>query len=357
MRKIIPLIILLLLIVQLSFAQEEEIDICVQNIEIAQQRYDEGRIQDIQELLNDCIKGGTYDKAQKSQALRLLTLAYIFLEDEKNSEATMLQLLETNHEFRVNPAIDPTEFINLHEQFRYKPLFNLGIRYITNFAQPIPIELNSSLNLTNTRHEYSYIYGFVGVGLNFEYEIFDRFILYPEIHFKIMSISRTDTQPGVITGQDYITIANLENQQWLSLPVSVKYNFEFQNLPKFKLYANLGGSIDYLLGSSRPADKSTLALPNDPKVGFTVNSSDDKNSINFGILAGGGATFKIGEGFFSLEARYVYSLTKLTNPGSILNPADPSQINTLVQDDIYRLNHIAFSIGYTANIYIPKQLR
>ena len=143
MKKIFLLI--LFLVTQIAIVHGQETDVCVQNIELAQQRFDEGRIQDIQVLLDDCIKRGGFDKAQKSQALRLMTLSYIFLEDEKNAEASMLLLLETNHEFQVNPAIDPTEFINLHDRYRTKPLFNVGFRYISNFAQPIVTDINSSL--------------------------------------------------------------------------------------------------------------------------------------------------------------------------------------------------------------------
>jgi len=246
MKKILFLIIVFTS--HLAFGQEEEVlDVCIQNIEIAQQRYDEGRIQDIQPLLTDCLNKGSYTKAEESQVLRLLTLSYIFLEDDKNAEATMLRLIETNHEFQVNATIDPTEFINLHEQFRYKPVFNVGIRYIFNFAQPVVTDLNSSLNLNGQRPVYAMQFGFVGFGINFEYEFAENFMLYPELNYKNMAISRTETQSGVISGTEYMTIENFEDQTWLSLPVSVKYNLHFQKFPTLKAYANLGGSVDYLL--------------------------------------------------------------------------------------------------------------
>jgi hypothetical protein len=355
MKKILLLIIIFT--AHLAKAQEEVLDVCIQNIEIAQQRYDEGRIQDIQPLLNDCLKGGTYTKAEKSQVLRLLTLSYIFLENEEKAEATMLQLIESNHEFLVNPAIDPTEFINLHEQFRYKPVFNVGVRYIANFAQPIVSDLNSSFSLTDTRPEYSIIFGFIGFGLNFEWEFLDNLILYPEIHYKNMSVSRIEYQPGIISGAEYITQTNYEDQVWLSLPVSVKYVFDFQTIPTVKAYANLGASLDYLLSAKRPSDGTILETPNDPVVGFNSTTTEDKNRLNYGIFAGGGVTYKAGEGFVSLEVRYLYSLSKVTTAENILNPTDPTQFNSGVQDDVYRMNHIAISLGYTLNIYMPKQLR
>jgi len=355
MKKIILLI--LFLASQIAIAQEQETDVCVQNIEIAQQRFDEGRIQDIQSLLLDCLERGGFNSAQKSQALRLLTLSYIFLEDVDKAEANMLSLLEEDHEFKVNPAIDPTEFINLHEQFRYKPLFNLGGRYIFNFAQPIVTDLNSSLSQTVEVPVYTIQFGTLGIGLNFEYEFFKNLILYPEIHFKNMAILRTEHQKGSATGEEYITIENHEDQQWVSMPISVKYNLVFPNIPKLKLYANLGGSIDFLLNAKKPSDKAVRTTPNDPEVGFNLTTTSDKNRLNFGLIAGGGVAFKIGEGFVSLEGRYLHSLTKVTKPENILQPSDPAQNNTGIQDDIYRLNHIAISIGYTLNIYMPKQLR
>ena len=356
MKKI--LLLTIIFTSHLAIAQEEEVlDVCVQNIEIAQQRYDEGRIQDIQPLLTDCLNKGTYTKAEKSQVLRLMTLSYIFLEDEENAEATMLRLIQENHEFQVNAAIDPTEFINLHEQFRYKPVFNIGARYIFNFAQPMVTDLNSSFNLSNTRPEYSIIFAFVGFGVNFEYEFYENLVLYPEIHYKNMSISNITKNDGLLGTTDYMVAENFEDQTWLSLPVSVKYNFVFPSMPKIKAYANLGGSLDYLLNSKRSSDGTTLTILNAPVVGFNTNSTDDKNRLNYGIIAGGGVTLKASEGFISLEVRYLHSLSKLVKSDNVLNPTDPAQINTGVQDDIYRLNHIAISIGYTLNVYMPKQLR
>lgn len=343
----------------LVFAQEESTDPCVQNIEIAQQRYDEGRIQDIQPLLLDCLEQGRYDKAQKSQVLRLLTLSYIFLEEDDKAEATMLELLHTNHEFQVNATIDPTEFINLHERFRYKPLFSVGGRYIFNLSQPIISGINSAASLTNARPEYDLGVGLFGFGINFEWEFADNFVLYPELQYKTMNVAKTDYVIGVVNqnNEPYITIKNVTNMQWLSIPISVKYYFNFSNTRDLRLYANLGGSMDYLLSYNRSPDKNVAEFLEAPAIGESINGADDQNRLNFGVFAGGGITYKLGEGFVSLEARYQYSFTDVTQDPYVINPGNPKQLTTLVQDDIYKLNHIAISLGYTLNIYIPKQLR
>ena len=280
----------------LSMAQDEATSVCVQKIELAQQRYDEGRIQDIQALLKDCIDGGTYDKAQKSQALRLLTLSYLFLEDEENAEATMLQLISANHEFQVNAAIDPTEFINLHEQFRYKPLFNVGVRYILNLSQPIVTELNSSLNLNGARPEYIPQVSIFSLGVNFEYEFYKDLVLYPEIHYRTMTVYKTYSQNSYLNDPDtgtkdvFLTTNNYDKQAWISLPVSVKYLLHLKNAPKIKFYANLGASMDYLLSSEKPGDNAKLETRNSSDVAITTSSTDDKNRLNFGVFGGGGIT-------------------------------------------------------------------
>jgi len=354
-------LLILVFITHLAIGQEQQTTNCVQNIEIAQQKYDEGRIQDIQSLLKNCIEAGNYTKAEESQALRLLTLSYIFLDDEENAEATMLRLLETNHEFEIIPAIDPTEFINLHARYRTKPLFNIGVRYIFNYAQPIVTELNSAFNLNIERHGYTMIFGIFGVGVNFEYEFAENFIIYPEIHYKSMSVAYSAKQQGVgkniLSDTAYVELEYFEDQQWLSLPVSVKYKFNFKNLPSIKVYANAGVAVDLLLKSTFPADGTTLNTKGDPEVGFALITTKDHNILNFGVFAGGGITYKMGEGFFSLEGRYQYTFTNFTKPEKVLNPTNPQSINLLAQHDLYKLNHIAFSIGYTRSMYFPKKLK
>ena len=84
-----------------------------------------------------------------------------------------------------------------------------------------------------------------------------------------------------------------------------------------KAYANLGASVDLLLDSSLPSDGTTLNTLGDPEVGFTINSTKDHNSLNFGVFAGGGVTHKLGEGFVSFEARYLHSFTKFTKPEKV----------------------------------------
>ncbi len=351
--------IFILLIITIAYpvsAQVSEDKPCVQNIQTAQQRYDEGRIQDIEPLLLNCLEQADFTKAQKAEALRLLTLAYIFLDEEQKAESTMLRLLKTYHEFQANPAIDPTEFITLYNQFRHEPVFNIGIKYMVNLSQVQVTQLNSALDLNSNKPAYQPRVGIFGLGINFEYKVADRLFLFPELQFRNMAVQRTQTQNGTASGTPYISTTTFEEMQWLSLPVSAKYIIPFKQQPKFKLYLLGGLSVDYLLKATKPVDANVLQMLNDQDVTFQLTTTADKKPLNFGAQAGLGATYKVSEGFLSLELRYAYSFTNLTKPGNVLQPSQAAQINTLIQDDIYKLHHIAISLGYTLNIYIPKPL-
>ena len=352
-----PLVVILsmcLFMATSGYAQD-----CVQNLETAQQRFDEGRIQDIEGLLKTCVLQNVYTKGEKSQALRLLTLAYIYLEEPVEADYNMLRLLKTNHEFEINPAIDPTQFINLYKKYRTKPLFKVGARYIANLTSPYVTELNSSLDASGPGADKgTYVVSFapVGLGINFEYALSDKFYLYPEIQYIAKIIHKDITQKMLTSDDTYFSIENEEDQNWLSIPISVKYVFDIS--PKFNMYVNAGGSFDYLIDAEKPGDEAFLDTNGASTVGFTIeNKQQDHNKINFAVLAGGGATYKIGEGFISFEARYSYGLTKVTVPANALTPTDSRQIgNMMIQDDGYKLNSVFLSLGYTHNIYVPKKI-
>jgi len=137
------------------YGQEEKSD-CVIKLEQAQAKYDQGRIQDVEPLIEDCLAEEGFDKTGKTQALKLLTLSYLFLEEPEKAGETMLKLLHTNHLFTVNSAIDPSEFINLYDKYRHDPLFSVGFLGGLTRASPIITQLNSAQNLTNeNRQKYT----------------------------------------------------------------------------------------------------------------------------------------------------------------------------------------------------------
>lgn len=114
-----------------ALAQEER---CTQNLEEAQLRYDEGRIQEVEPLVLNCLETNVFDKAQSVLALRLLILSAIFQNRDEKADGLMLELISTDHEFVPDEALDPTEFINLYNSYRTKPIFSVGIKGGQNWS-------------------------------------------------------------------------------------------------------------------------------------------------------------------------------------------------------------------------------
>src|SRR5258706_2991717 len=158
---------------------------CSQTLRLASSTYEQGRLHELPGLLDGCIKSG-FTLDQKVQAYKLLTLAYIYLEEPEKADASMLLLLETNTEFQINEAIDPAEFIALYKTFRTTPVYRIGGKGGANIAQP---NVASSDNTNDGSSNYKYKFGF---SAGFSAEIPVRILkaknltLNPELYFQII---------------------------------------------------------------------------------------------------------------------------------------------------------------------------
>src|SRR6478609_109001 len=83
---------------------------CTQTLRTARSTYDQGRLHELPSLLEGCIKNG-FTQQEKVEAYKLLVLAYIYLEEPTKADEAMLNLLNTDHYFKINEATDPAEFI------------------------------------------------------------------------------------------------------------------------------------------------------------------------------------------------------------------------------------------------------
>jgi len=334
-------------------AQQER---CTQNLEDAQLRYDEGRIQDVESLILSCLETKVYDKAQSVQALRLLILSSIFQEQEELADDLMLQLLETSHEFEPDQALDPTEFINLYYTYRTKPILNIGFHAGANLSFNDVMALHT-VGQQGWKKEYTIVNG-ISAGLLYEWEFKPRWILYPELQYVQKKYTFTEEYMGILSN-DVVATGNInETYIWVELPVSVQYVFTDNR--QFKPYVFLGGTFGYLLSSEYPGDNTTRTREDAPVVQLsTVKSGEDRNRLSVSALAGAGVKIKLGEGYLTLEGRFNYQLTQLTIDEDGLTPSDN-------QDLVYGLSewynsfnqHTAsLMVGYTKTFYNPKKLQ
>lgn len=340
------------------FAQEDKSD-CVIKLEQAQEKYDQGRIQDVEPLIGECLAGTEFDKVEKTQALKLITLAYIFLEEPELAESTMLQLLETSHEFTVNQAIDPSGFINLYNKYRHDPLYSIGFLAGGVVATPIITQLNSTQDLNNdSRQTYTPLFAIRG-GINGEYEFMDKFYASAGIYYSSIKFQKIhkSTQPFSALTNEEAGFQGDEGQTSIEIPLLLQYHL-IENR-KLTPYVSAGVSPSFLISANYPGDALKNEVPGSAPVAVqTISLINDRNRFNLSAVGLVGVKYKIGEGFLNVQLRYSFGIFQSSKEASALEPDDPNLLWELSESsDGFRLQDLGISIGYTKHFYKPKKLR
>jgi len=355
-RYYILIILGLLAIAPIMLVAQDEKSDCVIKLEQAQTKYDQGRIQDVEPLIGNCLLSKEFDDAAETQALKLLTLSYLFLEEPEKAEETMLMLLKANHEFAVNPAIDPSEFINLYEKYRHEPIFNAGVQLGIVFGSPIITHLNGVSDLNNdSRQTYAPLLGVRG-GLNIEYKLKPKIYAVGGINFQIIEFEKTHTSLGILSGAENGEFSGAEEITSLEMPLTGIYHLlEKQS---FTIYAGLGIAPQFLISESYQSDATTLAIEGSTVTTNVIDLTANRGRFNLSAIGVAGAKIKIGEGYLNVKLRYSQQVFNSSRPENSLIPSNPNLLWELSESpDGFRMQDIGFSIGYRANIYRPKKLR
>lgn len=323
---------------------------CAQTLRLAQSIYEQGRLQELPDLLKGCIESGFNDE-EKVNAYKLLTLTYIYLEEPEKADANMLALLRTDTEFKVNPAVDPAEFVALYKTFRTKPIYRIGGK-LGGTASHTSVVSADHANDGNTTQSTGY-----GFAASVSAEIplhgkMEHFTLNPELSFQILSYETVNA------GGDTATVSPaVESSTWISLPVLLQYNlFERRGARKDGLthyYLSGGLSANYLLSSSKGISSTREGSAGIDESSFAVDAQ--RNAFNASAILAAGFKKKIGKGFLVVEVRYSAGLIPLSRK------SDTYENPTLLfdyhyADGIYKLNTLSLSAGYVINRYHPKKL-
>jgi hypothetical protein len=339
MKKfLIPLCCCIGLSYQYSYSQTS----CAQTLRLAQSIYEQGRLHELQNTLAECLKGNNFTPQEKVAAYKLLTLAYIYLEEPEKADKSMLEILTLQKEFQVNPEADPAEFVALYKTFRTNPIYRLGGKAAIIASQPNVISANKANDGTN---EYTNGFGF-GISIVAEIPFFDKWNLVPELQFGQRSHNSTNQYNTRAT-------TGVETQQWIGLPIAVQYEL-WRNPKKGQVvYASAGASIEYLLSANKRLE--TQIENYQPVKESDVDVYDQRKLINSTLLLGAGFKKKISSGYLITEIRYQYGLLNLSSADQTF--ANSTQIfNYHDVDALYRMNSLSLSVAYVVNVYKPIKL-
>lgn len=339
MKRFLLGICLTVFFLQQSYAQTSS---CAQTLRLARSTYEQGRLHEIPTLLESCLNNG-FSTQEKVDALKLLTQTYIYLEEPEQADASMLLLLQTDHYFEINEAIDPAEFVALYRTFRTDPIYRFGIKAGAITSQP---NVTSSDVANEGSGVYDNRYSFLA-GFSAEIPFTKKITLNPELYFIQKSFNNTNTL--VTSDGDFELIAN-QTLTYVSLPLAIQYHIIEH---KLNPYALGGISVDYLINGSLNAErKRTGYSPIESKT-FSITSEREK--LNLSLMVGAGMKYRLGGGYGVVEVRYNYGLLNVNDKNSTYSN-DELVFNYQSVDGIFKINSLSLTIGYVHNIFKPKKL-
>ena len=352
-KKIITTLLIVASFSKMTLAQDE----CELILAQATEEFNAGHLSVIPAMLKECL-----DKNQgrdyRQRAYLLLAETYLLLEDAANAEKSYLSVLRANPEYITDPSRDPIDLVYLSGKFTATPIFSF-YGYAGPNITPVRVIHDVSIGGESyTNQRYTVRAGWqAGIGAEYNYN--DNLSATLGGNFTKTSFKHTTTN---LFGVDKDIIEFIDNQNWLTFPISVKYA---QAKGKWRRYGYVGYSFNFLMSDkadieinnrdARADDDSGERTSFDKSIS-NVNLIDYRNKFNSSFFLGGGVKYKAGLDYFFLDLRYSFGIKNVANPDSRFNTSTIALPYPYVDDD-FRIDNLAISIGYIHPFYKPRKLQ
>ncbi len=355
MKKLLLLSIFSALTIQLVYSQTVKPK-PAQVLRLARATFEQGRLHELPLLLSDLHE---FSQAEKVDAYKLLTQAYIYLEEPEKADQSMLELLRTDHYFEINEAVDPAEFVALYKTFRTKPVYKLGLKIGPNTTFPSVLDNyyvgSDAFGKGKSGQQVGFQFGVVyekDLFLTSSNSILNKLTIAPELLYVTRSFKYTNSNVFVndSTGESVGDFASVYKQTWVELSIIMQYALKES---RFNPYVGLGPTISYLATATN--SNQTLIL----KAGSTVSGpnldvTNSYNKIMYSLIGVAGIKVRAGSIYLNAEVRFQYGLTNVINPKKRTNAENvfdyASQFNNFKQ------SNTAIHIGAIYPIFKPKKL-
>lgn len=321
--------------------------------------YTEGRIHELPEMVRACLNNGFTDE-EKTEAYKLLILAYIYLDDEKKAEENMLALLNHNHEFQVNEQADPAEFISLYKRFRTWPIYLWGVKaggtYSIANVQKLFGANSAGTELTSYGSQPNIEVGFVfEKGLRNQRIGLMAKLLFTRNQYIVTKQFESDpvldNAGNQIPREPFARVESNETKSWISLNLGGYYNISTKSRVSPRVF--IGPSINYLIEDNAQIE-TAFNLGGEPATGPDEDLTGLRNPLNLGLMAGFNVRSKLGKYYLFLEGRYTHGLVNITEFNF-----DQTRLSTFygyALDDV-KISYFSLSIGLLFQKFNPKKLK
>jgi hypothetical protein len=320
---------------------------CTQKLEKAEELYEIGQIDKVAPLLNECLQSG-FNRAEKVRAYRLLALCHLYYNENDKASEAMGNLLKVKPEYEIT-EFDPTEFSTLHETFRTRPLFILGVKAGAGAMNIYDITNFNDLNSLESEGVYTPGFTF-SAGLSGETPFIDQLSFVYEVFYQ---------QSGYKYEDLILDYASIEFEELLA-SIEIPFLLQWNILKKdFTPYINAGASLNYLVAANGTLVRRDRVgeIYRDP-VTIDLDLLESRNTLNYGFTAGAGFRWKnfLGRGYLTFDLRYTRYFENLVDKQNRANY--PEMVYSyFTTDNPLKTENFQVMIGYKMPVYFVRQKR
>lgn len=342
----LPMCIFALALVSLEALSQEPPPTCAEKLQSAKSLFDRGQVEQIPELINDCLDKG-FNREESLEAYKLLIQVHLFNENLGRADTAMLSFLRGNPEYQVSPT-DHSGFVSLHNNFYSKIIIQTSLKIGLNMPFVFVIERRPLMGLSGDKSYSSNAANFFGA-VEAKYRFNDRIELNAELGYSQLSFTTTE----IFTSGIPFSETNIrEVQRRIEIPLTATYDiFRFGKLTP---YARMGigpalNMSTYAVGENKPTDKNNLIQ----RSGENMKKELSRRFMDVFVQAGGGIKYKTRGGFMFGEIRANFGLFDQSEFDGYNGENQDRIFFYMSGDDRFRLNALNFNAGYTFIFYKP----
>jgi hypothetical protein len=316
---------------------------CERNLNEARSDYANGNLYAVPGKLGDCLEEG-FSKSEKIQALRLLTLTYININQQDKARSTLIKLLNLKTDYQAVEGVDPSELYSLYRDIDTDIKYFIGITAGFNVNSIVPQFQRNTYPLDGHIANYEVGFSIPQVGLQFLYPITKNIIVGAEIQYQNHQYAYNEVNQYE---EEKVTTVDYESSNdGINLNLSIRYQKDFYRWKPFLEIGSIGRyNLNYEIRNYTNSFSETVDEENIEQ----SNIYDYRAKFNFALNANIGTMIKLGENYGEIKFGVSNYFRNHLNKVARENVYNSSLLNgMLIKEDDY--TNIVFQMSFTFNI-------
>lgn len=322
----------------------QEAGSCAEKLRNAQNLFMRGQVEQVAALISGCLRSGL-NREEEITAYKLLIQSYLFEDELELADSTMLAFLKKNPEYVISPT-DHSDFVHLFKSFKTKKLVQISFHGGTSMPFLNIVEARSFSGLKGKNGYRTNALNLFGLA-EVKFQVKDRLELNVEAGYAELSFYNYEDFMG------FSRTSYTEYQKRIQTSVSLTY--DTRSFGRITPYGRVGLGPSFIFGTSAQTSNEMLD-ENNPfdRTPRDVEMINTRISYDIMAQAGAGLKYKTREGYFFCELRSNFGIRNQNKSNQQLTGDLPWFF--FYSDDLFRLNYVNFSIGYTFIFYKPVKL-